>query len=405
MPVFAFNILDSAGDSRAGTLDAHDLEAAAAVLRAQGARILDLRVSSHRSSNSLWGSLEEWVAARLPVSAADKIQAFSHLSMMTRAGLALSNALHLITPETPRPKMRAVLEDITRQVESGFPFSTALARHPQHFPSIVTSIVGSAEESGEMADGLDRVCKHLQFWAELRKKLLQSMMYPAVVVVLAAAVTVLLVTVFIPRVEKFVAGRGDSLPPITQFLFDIAHLVQAGWMWMLASFVAMVTGLYYALKKPAFRLHAERFLLRVPILGSTWKAALLARACGLLAVLLQSGTSLVRALEVSADTLGSLHFRAIFHHALDSVVRGFSLRQSMDQKGIPGTLLGVISAGEEAGDLPRCFRELETYYAARLSSRLLMMVTLIEPALILFVGGIVAVVYMALFSAVLTLAR
>ena len=407
MPAFAFNILDAGGQHASGRLDAEDMGTAAAVLRSQGARILDLQPagSSSVEAQTLYARLEKWVYSHLPVTTADKVHAFSHLSMMARAGLSLSHALHLITPETPKPKMQVVLEDVTRQVESGYLFSVALSAHPAIFPTIVTSIIGSAEESGEMADGLDRVCKHLQFWADLRKTLLQSLMYPAIVVVLAIGVTALLVTVFIPKVEKFVTGKGNSLPPLTQFLFDLAHFLQNSWLWMSGGAVVLGTAWYFAFQRPAFRAWSERVLLGIPVLGGTWQAALLARSCGLLAVLLQSGTSLVRALEVSAETLGSLHFRAIFLRTLDSVVRGFSLRNAMDQRGIPGTMLGVISAGEEAGDLPRCFRELENYYATRLSSRLLMLVTLIEPALIIFVGGIVALVYMALFSAVLSLVR
>ena len=405
MPTFAYDILDEAGRKASGRMDAPNERAAATHLRKDGMRILALRPTFIETQNKEEAGFLHWFASKIPPTTSDRIQSFSHLSMMLRAGLSLSQALRLIIPETTRIKLRRVLEDVAVQVESGRPFSTALSTHPRLFPGIVTSIIGSSEESGEMADGIDRVCRHWKFWAELKQKMIQALTYPAIVVLMAIGVTAILVTVFIPKVEAFVSKGGRHLPPITQFLFDLAHFFQHSWPWMAAAILLVGVGIFFGLKKEKFRLFSERSVLRLPLLGGTWRAALLARGCGLLAVLLQSGTSLVRALEVSSETLGSLHFRAIFLEAMESVMRGLSLRQALTQTGIPGSMLGVIAAGEESGNLPRAFQELETHYASRLSTRMLMLATLIEPALILFVGGIVALVYMALFSAVISLVR
>lgn len=406
MPTFAYEILDEGGRQASGRLEAPNQGSAAARLRENGARILSLQSVAPLATNTAAPSgLRHWIGAKIPPSATDRIQAFSHLSMMLRAGLSLSQALHLIVPETPRFQLRVALQDVATQIESGKPFSAALATHPKFFPGIVVSIISSSEESGEMADGLDRVCHHWKFWAELKQKMVQALTYPSIVIVLAIVVTVILVTVFIPKVEAFVTKGGRALPPVTQFLFDVAHFFQGAWPWLLGSTLLIGLGIFLGLKKEPFRLGFERTVLKLPLLGGTWRSALLARGCGLLAVLLQSGTSLVRSLEISAETLGSLHFRALFLNAAESVMRGLSLRQSLAQPGVPGSMLGVIAAGEESGDLPRAFGELETHYATRLSARMLMMATLIEPALILFVGGIVAVVYMALFSAVISLVR
>lgn len=404
MPLFAYDILDDTGRQVAGRMEAATQTAAAASLRENGSRILSLRIAVGEERNKESG-ITGWFASKMPVTTTDRSMAFSHLSMMLRAGLSLTQALHLIVPETPRPKLRQALQQVVTQIEGGKPFSLALAEHPLLFPRIVTSIISSSEESGQMADGLDRVCRYWKFWAELKQKMVQALTYPTIVILLAIAVTVVLVTVFIPKVEAFITKGGRSLPAVTQFLFDFAHQFQSAWPWLLGVTFISGTGLYFGLKKPAFRVGAERLLLGTPLLGGTWRSALLARSCGLLTVLLQSGTSLVRSLEISAETLDSLHFRNLFLNAAESVMRGLSLRQSLAQPGIPGSMLGVVAAGEESGDLPRAFQELENHYASRLSARMLMLATLIEPALILFVGGIVAVVYMALFSAVISLVR
>jgi len=408
MPTFRYEILAPTGRRDRGRMEADDLDAAASRLRETGARILMLDAASGGRSSEGDNTSSGWwlaLAKRRPVSTEDKVQAMGHLSMMTRSGLSLSNALRLVAPEMAHPGLREALEDAATRVERGLPFSEALAAHPKVFPPIVSGIVRSAEESGELADGLERICEHLRFWSDLKRKVLQSLTYPAIVFVLAIGVTALLVTVFIPRVESFVSKGGRTLPPVTRLLFDVAHFFQNAWPWLLGG-VFLLAGLsWFAWRQPALRLRGEGTLLRVPLAGGIWQAAVMARTCGLLAVLLQSGTSLVRSLEISAATLGSLHYRRVFLGALDSVVRGVTLRQSLEQPGVPSTVLGVVSAGEESGELPRSFRELEGYYARRLSSRLAMLVTLVEPALILGVGGIVALVYLALFSAVLSLVR
>lgn len=405
MPAFIYEILDSTGARRSGSLDAVSETAAATALRQDGQRILALRGAESAGTANAGSLLQRRLMRLRPPRTGDLMQALGHLSMMLRAGLSLTQALHLITPETTSLPLREALENITQRVEAGIPFSQALAEHPRLFRSVVTTILASAEESGEMADGLDRVCHHLRFWSDLRRKLLQSLTYPAIVVLLAVGVTVLLVTVFIPKVEKFVNKGGRSLPAITQFLFDLSAFFSRSWPTLLLLVIVLGVLIFFALRRPAIRLAVERVILRLPLFGTAWRSAVFARACGLLTVLLKSGTSLVRALEVSAQAVGSLHYQAVLNETTERVMRGLSLRQSLAQPGIPGSFLGVISAGEESGNLPRAFDQLEQHYAERLSGVMLFMVTLIEPALILMVGGIVAVVYLALFSAVLSLTQ
>jgi type IV pilus assembly protein PilC len=408
MPTYRYQILAATGRREAGRLEADDLGIAASRLRENGARILSLdEARSHRdeATDGSASRLGLALARRAPLSAEAKVQALGHLAMMVRSGLSLSNALRLVAPETPHPALREALDDAATRVERGLPFSEALAAHPAIFPRIVPGIVRSAEESGELADGLDRIGEYLRFWADLRRKVLHSLTYPAIVLALAVGVTALLVGVFIPRVEQFVAKGGRSLPGPTRALFDIAHFFQGAWPWLLGALVVGALLLSLAWRRPGPRARLERLLLSLPLAGAVWQASVMARVCGLLAVLLQSGTSLVRALEIGAATLGSVHYRKVLLEALDGVVRGSTLRRSLERPGIPPTVLGVVSAGEESGELPRCFRELEGYYARRLSTRLASLVSLVEPALILGVGGIVALVYLALFSAVLSLAR
>jgi type II secretory pathway component PulF len=402
MPRFSYQILDANGQRLSGLLDGSGVTEVAAELRSSGARILAIHPANATASKT-----RESTSERLrPVRSEAICQVFSHLAMMLRSGIALSQALHLIVPEVENRRLRRALTQVLEGVETGHTLSSQLSGYPHLFSPVVIGIMAGAEESGEMADGLERIAAHLTFWGSLRRKLLQSLAYPTIIIVVAIAVTVLLVTVFIPKVEAYLQSNQRNLPALTQWVFDFSGFVQSSWPWLLGMALLALVALAAAWTRPRFRLFAERGLLRLPILGEAWRAAMLARVSGLLTVLLQSGTPLLRAIEVSENALkASPVFAATFARSRDRVLRGESLRASLHQSELPASALGVIAAGEESGNLVRAFRQLETYYAERLSNRVSTVASLLEPALILFVGGIVAVVYLALFSSVVSVVR
>jgi len=408
MPSFFYQILDPDGERQEGTTEASSEGSLVKAFRERGMRVIRITASDKSNLKEVSRSEPQTnhsFKSLFPILIADRIAFFSQLAMMARAGLPLTESLRLIIPETPHPTFRKALENTAGQIESGLPFSSALATHPHLFPPVVTSIIASAEESGEMSDGLIRVGVHLKFWADLKRKVMQSLAYPAVVMMLAVSVVVLLVTVFIPKVQTFLSKGGNQLPATTQFLFDLSEFVKSFWPAIIGTLCFFVGGLFLLYRRPTARLWLERLMLRIPVLGETWRHAILARICGLMNVLLQSGTSLVRSLEITAQAVGSMHYQRLLDETHENVLRGLSLRRALEQPGINRSVLGVISAGEESGNLPLAFSQLETHFAESLSARILTLATLIEPALILFVGGIVAVVYVALFSAILTLVK
>lgn len=404
MPLFAYETLSTDGTRNTGQLDAANLTDAAAGLRQRGLRILKLAPDAPDVEPQRSWLLSERLQRRMPVTSKDLVFVFQHLGMMLRSGLTATSALHLATEEAGKPKLLKTLAAVTRSVETGIPLSLAIAEQ-KLFPSLAASIIASAEETGELADGCERIATSLEFWRQLRSKVVQSIIYPAIILVLAVAVSILLVFFFLPKVEKFLRNAGRSLPPMTQALFDFTHFVQAGWPWILVSIALILCGLWSALRHRRSRRVLELMALNVPVLGRVLEAAVLARLTGLLAVLLRSGSDLVGSLRLGIDLTQVLIYREALEQASAQLISGRSLRQSLDHPLIPRTVLGIVAAGEQSGSLVRAFEELEKFYGHRLSTLVLTLVALMEPALLVCVGGVVAVVYISLFSAIMSLTR
>lgn len=404
MPLFSYEAISADGARSAGQLDATSAPDAASSLRGRGLRILRLApgVAASRAARS-W-LLSERLQRAMPVGAKDLVFFFQHLGMMLRSGLTATSALHLATDEAAKPRLRQTLAGLTRRVEMGEPLSQALSAHPL-FPPLAAGIIASAEETGELADGCERIAESLEFWRQLRAKVLQSIIYPAIVLLLAVGVSILLVFFFLPKVEKFLRNAGRGLPPITKALFDFTHFVQTQWPWLLLLLAALLGLFAAALRWPRSRRWLELAALNVPVLGRVLEAAVIARLAGLLAVLLRSGSDLVRSLSLGVGLTRVMLYRDALTQATEQLIAGRSLRQAMDHPLIPRTVLGIVAAGEESGSLVRAFEELEKFYGYRLSTLVLTLVALMEPLLLICVGGVVAVVYIALFSAIMSLAR
>jgi type IV pilus assembly protein PilC len=323
---------------------------------------------------------------------------------MLRSGLTATSALHLATEEAGKPKLRETLAAVTHSVEAGLPFSQALAGQ-KLFPPLAASIIASAEETGELADGCERIATSLEFWRQLRAKVVQSIVYPAIILILAVGVSILLVFFFLPKVEKFLRNAGRTLPPMTQALFDFTHFIQARWPWLVVIIMLLLGSLWLALRHKNARRVLELLAQNIPVFGRVLEAAVLARLTGLIAVLLRSGSDLVTCLRLGIGLTRVSIYRETLEQATEQLISGRSLRQSLDHPLIPRTVLGIVAAGEESGSLVRAFEELEKFYSHRLSTLVLTLVTLMEPALLICVGGVVAVVYISLFSAIMSITR
>lgn len=395
MPEFAYTILTPEGRRERGVLESDSPAAAARRLRGEfSARVLSLRESRRCLAHPFRAAPRDTALEA----------AFDQLGMMLGSGLPLDQALRLLTPDLSPRVLRENFVQLAAHVSGGLSFTGALAKACPSLSPVVLALIEGAEESGDLPAGLERAAAHLRFRAQLRRKLVQSLSYPALVFCLAIAVSVLMVTVFISRVETFLTNSGRSLPPITRNLFAFTHAARDHGAVFVLGLLILGAAFALLLRRPNVFRSSEKVLFRFPILGKLLNDARLTRFSGMMSALLDSGVPVLTCLEVSARASGkSLWFREHLEQAREKVSRGQSLRESLRHPLVPASSLGLVAAGEESGQLVRAFTDLERLHGSRLENRVSLMVALLEPALLLFVGGIVAIVYLALFSAIISL--
>lgn len=410
MPNFRYTALDGQGNEVRGSLDAADPRAAAAALRdrtlfpmqidalAPGSKTAGLQETVTESSRV---RLFAWL---LPITSRDLVLFLRQLGLMLRTGLTLLQGLEVCRDQTNKPRLARVIDRVAVDVQAGVSLSDALAAWPRYFPVFVVKLIESAEASGELDTTLERAAVHLERRAELRARLISSLIYPAVVVLTSIAVAAFLVLKVIPQFAKFFQRRGAQLPWATQMLVDISGWLLRYGPYLLTGLLLLAGVLTVAYLTRRGRLAIHRGLLTIPVIGGLLAAGAMAQFSQTLSVLLSSGLPLLASLKITADVIGNLAISGKVRTAADDILRGQDLSRSLRGPVIPGIVTQVVAVGEQTGALHQVLDELGRYYDELLQAKIRRMSALIEPVMILILGGMVGFVYFAFFQAVVQLA-
>lgn len=410
MPLFRYTAQPQNGDRAHGEIEAPDRGGAALLLRGQGFRILNLReagvenISTTSAENAISEAGSPILFDRLKkyswIGNSDRIFMLRHLAVMTRAGIPLTRALNLLVQQVEKLRMREAVASVSQDVQAGESLSAAIEKQPKIAPDYASKIIASAEESGELAPGLERIADRIEFWAEIKKRIISSMIYPAIVLVVAIVVDAVLMLYFVPSFERLIGQSGKPVPAITQKLFNISNFLQDNGLIILLVILLSIAGLIFTFTQEKGRRFLELVFLNVPILGKVAIAAVMAQFAGMMSVMLNSGLSLVRSIGLVTESTKFRLYHDIFANAAERIVAGEPLYQALAEPIIPKTPIGVIAAGEESGSLVHAFTELETFYTKQLGDLVGLISALLGPMLIILVGGVVAFVYSALFLAI-----
>ncbi len=395
MAEWAWEALDAAGKPRAGQLAAASREAAHADLMA--ARLFPTRLEP---------------AAARPAPTARRRLKPAALALFTRqlATLAavtpLEEALRTIRTqaEAERGNAAAVIATIHAAVVEGRRLSDALALEPASFPALYRAMVAAGEGAGTLPGLLERLAALLERQAELRGKLQAALAYPAALTVVATLAVTALMAFVVPRIAEQFADIGQTLPLLTRIVVGLSHLI-AGWWWLLALLTGgMIALAARALADPAARRRVDARLLTLPVAGRlirNWQAARLART---LAMMIASRLPIVDGLKLTLPTIGNHEIRARVAQMADDISEGASLTAAMKRAAVlPPLLVAMAAGGESAGRLDvmldRGADALEREHEAATRAAL----ALLEPAIILVMGGAVAVIVLSILLPILQL--
>ncbi len=399
MTTFTYVVRDASGVMHKGVLDADDSAVARARLRQQGYFITALRPAGERRASMPW-FLGRGVSL-------DELTTFTYqLAAMIASGITLVRSLQALHDETDNPMLREVAAAVRRDIEAGKRFSQALERHPAVFSTFYVGLVRSGEVSGTLDVALGHLAELLDRESVLRQKWRQMLIYPAIVVALALVVITVFMLYVVPAFEKVYRAGGAALPAPTLVLVAVSHAVRR-YYYLIAAVIA--TALWVGGQRALWlriRPWLDNQVLRLPLLGRVARLVALSRFARTLGTMLQSGVPILGALDATADAVDRQAMRQAIEALQGELNRGRRLRDAMSLNPLfTPMLLQVVALGEETGTLDDMLRRAADLLDRQIDLSVKRLITFMEPAMTLVLGGIVGVILIALYMPIFGLAR
>jgi len=324
---------------------------------------------------------------------------------LSRAGLPILKSLELLVNNVKNRKLAAHLEAIRADVKTGVPLSEAF-RAQGVFPPIYTTSLMAGEKSGSLPEVMDRYVQYQKVALAIRKKILVSLIYPALLVTLVAALVTFLVIYVVPEFASLYDSMDANLPYMTQLLVAFGVTLSENLVLVSAVLLSLVLLLVWWSRSATARDSFDRLKLRTPLFGQIWIKYQVSQLCRLLSTLLQGGIPLMQALETTSQSLGSRIMREVLERARVMVKEGQSLSKGLATAGIfPALAIEMVHVGETTGALPAMLNSVADFFDDDVSTRMAAVLSLIEPAIMIFMGIFVAFVLISLYLPIFSLAE
>jgi type IV pilus assembly protein PilC len=323
---------------------------------------------------------------------------------LIRAGLPILKALDLLADRLTDPKLGPYVKAVRDEVRNGTLLSDAF-RMQGIFPKIYVTTVLAGEKSGSLGEVLDRFISYQKLSLAVKKKVMVSLMYPSVLIFLTMCLMVFLVTYVVPNFAQLYSSMQAKLPAITLLLIAIGTTARNYILLFAAGVVVAIFGFRYWSRKESARTTIDGVKMRVPMLGDIWMKYQVAQFSRVLSTLLTGGIPLVQGLETASDSLGTPLLRRALDKAGKMVREGQALSSSLKTTGIfPPLSIDMIEVGESTGALPTMLTSVAEFYEEDVNTRMAAALSLIEPAIMIFMGTFVAFVLIALYLPIFSLA-
>ena len=328
----------------------------------------------------------------------------TQLGTLLRAGLPLAQSLELLKDQQTEPHFRALLDKVHQQVTTGVSLSDAFLSLGDVFPRLYSNSLRAGERSGELEGVLRRYVEYQRLVESVRKKIVAALTYPAVLVLLAVGLVVLLVAYVIPRFSDFYLQFGSELPLPTRIVLGVARFTEDNLLFIVA---ALVVG-WYLFKwwkgTPFGRRLVDRWTLRVPLVGRLAQLFSLSQFTRSMSVLLSGGTPMVPAVETAATSIKNVHIAELFLGCVQEVQEGRPLSDALEDTGrAPGLALAMIRVGESTGALPEMLEHTSDFFDEEIDFFLTRVVGLFEPMILVVMAVIIAGLLLAVYYPLLRL--
>lgn len=396
MPVFEYRALSPDGNEMEGVVEADSAREARAELRKQDLHVQELSAALEEDATEE-EHLDLFTNLFGRISDSELAHFTRQLSTLLEAGVPLTDCLTALVEQTESQTLENVLRDVREKVTQGETLATALSMHPRYFDNLFISMVKAGEQSGEMADVLDRLSSYLREQSRIQQQIMGALTYPAFIVLFGAIILVYLVGWVLPDILTLLENQNEQLPMATELLIGVTGILESYWWALLAAVVGLFVGYRIFVSTENGKYYMDLFWLKIPVLGSFFRKAAISRFATTFATLQESGLSVMESLSVVQDVVDNRVLAETIRDAREDIMGGSRMaRPFRESELFPTTLSYMINVGEESGQLPKLLRTISSAYDDELEVATEQMTSLIEPILIICIAGGVFFVALAI---------
>jgi len=355
-------------------------------------------------------AINDYVGKFTPVKMGDKVSFFRLLATMINAGISIVKALNILVEQTENGHMKIIIRDIVDKIETGSSFSQALAAYPKFFTEAQIGMVEAGEASGRLNQTLVQIADETEKQATFRSRIKGAMIYPIVIVLIMIAAFITVMVAVMPKIKEMFEGLGGELPAVTQTLISISDWLVSEWLgipdylWLIVFLVAAVV-IFLQWKKTKWGAYMwTRFVFVMPLFGKLSKKASLAHFCRGLSTMVSSGIPIIKALRITAASVGNQIYQNRINKIADDVKHGIGMAENMkdDLYYFPNMLVGMIGVAEQTAQIDKISEKLASYYEEEVDNMVKSLSSLMEPIIMVVLGGAVAFLVIAVMEPILS---
>jgi type IV pilus assembly protein PilC len=396
-PVFKWEARTKNGEVKKGEMEGSDAEAVSARLRNLGYSPTKVKKKAAEINFALPGMGG--------VATKDLVIFTRQFATMIDAGLPLVQCLDLIANQTESQAFKVVLLKVKAKVESGSTFADALKEHPKVFNELYAQLVAAGEVGGILDTILNRLAAYMEKNEKLKRKVKGAMTYPTIVILVAVGVTAILLLKVTPVFEKMFHDFGSALPAPTQVVIDFSHWMQANFFFMVGGIVVFTVVFQWIYRNPRGRRILDKMFLFSPIVGPLIRKIAVARFTRTLGTMISSGVPILDALEVTAKTAGNRTVEDAIYYTRGKISEGKTITQPLEETGVfPNMVVQMIGVGEATGAMDQMLNKIADFYDDEVDVGVASLTALIEPILMVFLGGVVGGFLIAMYLPIFSLA-
>jgi len=397
MSAFEYKALDAAGKETKGVLEGDSSRQVRQLLREKGWMPLSVDEVRQRESKK-----QKNVFLAGGISAADLSLVTRQLATLVKSGLPVEEALKAVSQQADKPRIRSMLMGVRSRVLEGYTLATALADFPHIFSELYRSTVEAGEHSGHINIVLDRLADYTENRQILQQKMIQSLIYPILISVVAVAVVTLLLAYVVPKIVEMFDNIDKELPGITQGLILVSDFIVAYGLYI-GFVIAVAIGLFNLfLRREGFKRQYHRFQLRLPLISKLVRGMNTGRFARTFSILAASGVPILEAMRISAQVLVNLPMRESVLNAANRVREGTAINQALATDGyFPPMMIHLIASGEASGNLEEMLERSADTQEREMETLLGTLMSLFEPLMIIVMGVIVLVIVVAIMLPIL----